>query len=346
MLSLQSHLFTLEPMKLYTPVERPAHCPCIGYQHRLMLLGSCFTTHIGAKLTDAKFDCEVNPYGVLYNPLSISAALREIREGKVYTAEDLYAYQGLWHSPMHHGDFSAVTPEEALARINGRLKQAEEVLDEVDFLLLTWGTAWVYEDGETGRVVGNCHKLPERCFRRRRLSVDEVVNDTRALLAELMARNERLRVVLTVSPIRHVRDGMHDNQLSKATLLLAAEQVAEAFPGRFFYFPAYELVLDELRDYRFFAEDLVHPSELAVQYVWERWVEWCLAPETKPIMQECEEIRKALAHKPLRPDSEQYKRFLGQIVLKIERLNGKCPYLDFQNEKEVCLTLLNKFVKS
>ena len=329
-------------MKLYTPVERPARCPAIAYQHRLMLLGSCFTTNIGRKLEEAKFQCDVNPYGVLYNPLSISAALREIVAGKVYAAEDLYVHQGLWHSPMHHGDFSAPTPEEALERINGRLKRAEDELDKLDFLLLTWGTAWVYEDRETGRVVGNCHKRPERCFRRRRLSVEEMVNDTLSLLSGLMARNERLQVVLTVSPIRHVRDGLHDNQLSKATLLLAAEQVAEAFPRRVFYFPAYELVLDELRDYRFFADDLVHPSDLAVEYVWERFTEWCLAPETTPVRQECEEIRKALSHKPLRPDSEEYKRFLGQIVLKIERLNGKCPYLDFQNEKEICLTRLNR----
>ena len=157
-----------------------------------------------------------------------------------------------------------------------------------------------------------------------------------------IARNERLQVVLTVSPIRHVRDGLHDNQLSKATLLLAAEQMAEAFPRRVFYFPAYELLVDELRDYRFYADDLVHPSEVAVQYVWERFADWCLAPETGKVMQECEQIHKDLLHKPLRPDSEDYKRFLGQILLKIERLNGKYPYLDFQNERKLCLTRLNK----
>lgn len=332
--------------KLYTPVERPTDCPSITYRHRLMLLGSCFTTNIGRKLEEAKFCCDVNPYGVLYNPLSISAALREMVEGKVYTPDDLYQHQGLWHSPLHHGDFSSASPEETVARINGRLKRAGEELDRLDFLLLTWGTAWVYEDRKTGRVVGNCHKLPEACFRRRRFSVAELVADQVSLLSGLMARNEHLKVVLTVSPIRHVRDGLHENQLSKATLLLAAEQMTEAFPRRVFYFPAYELLLDELRDYRFFADDLVHPSALAVEYVWERFVDWCLAPEVRPVMQECEEIRKALAHKPIYPNSEQYKRFLGQIVLKIERLNGKCPYLDFQNEREICHTLLNKSVKS
>ena len=333
-------------MKLLTPVERPARRPCIDYPHRLMLLGSCFATHIGARLQESRFRCDVNPYGVLYNPLSISTALREMLAGKVYTPDDLYEHQGLWHSPMHHGDFSAASAEDALRKINLRLEQAARQLDGLDFLLLTWGTAWVYEDRETGRVVGNCHKLPEACFRRRRLSVEEIVADTASLLSVMLARNNRLQVVLTVSPIRHVRDGLHDNQLSKATLLLAAEQVRTAFPDRVFYFPAYELLLDELRDYRFYADDLVHPSDLAVRYVWERFVEWCLSPDARRVMAEVEDIRKALAHRPLHPESEEYKRFLGQIVLKIERLNGKYPYFDLQNERESCLTLLNRLQKS
>ena len=333
-------------MKLLTPVERPARRPCIDYPHRLMLLGSCFATHIGARLQESRFRCDVNPYGVLYNPLSISTALREMLAGKVYTPDDLYEHQGLWHSPMHHGDFSAASAGDALWKINLRLEQAARQLDGLDFLLLTWGTAWVYEDRETGRVVGNCHKLPEACFRRRRLSVEEIVADTASLLSVMLARNDRLQVVLTVSPIRHVRDGLHDNQLSKATLLLAAEQVRTAFPDRVFYFPAYELLLDELRDYRFYADDLVHPSDLAVRYVWERFIEWCLSPDARRVMAEVEDIRKALAHRPLHPESEEYKRFLGQIVLKIERLNGKYPYFDLQNERESCLTLLNRLQKS
>lgn len=333
-------------MKLLTPVERPALRPSIGYAHRLMLMGSCFAAHIGARLQEARFRCDANPYGVLYNPLSISAALREMLAGKVYAAADLYPHQGLWHSPMHHGDFSAATPDEALQRINSRLRPASAALPALDFLLLTWGTAWVYEDRTTGRVAGNCHKLPETRFLRRRLAVDEIVEDAASLFDELWRQRASLQVVLTVSPIRHVRDGLHDNQLSKATLLLAADRLCAAFPGRVFYFPAYELLQDELRDYRFYADDLVHPSPLAVRYVWERFAEWCLSPEARGLMAEVEDIRKALEHRPLHPESEEYKRFLGQIVLKMERLNGKYPYFDFQNERESCLTLLNRLQKS
>ena len=333
-------------MKLLTPVERPALRPSIGYAHRLMLMGSCFAAHIGARLQEARFRCDANPYGVLYNPLSISAALREMQAGKVYAAADLYPHQGLWHSPMHHGDFSAATPDEALQRINSRLRPASAALPALDFLLLTWGTAWVYEDRATGHVAGNCHKRPETCFLRRRLAVDEIVEDAASLFDALWQQNASLQVVLTVSPIRHVRDGLHDNQLSKATLLLAADRLCAAFPGRVFYFPAYELLQDELRDYRFYADDLVHPSPLAVRYVWERFAQWCLSPEAVRLMAEVEDIRKALAHRPLHPESEEYKRFLGQIVLKMERLNGKYPYFDFQNERESCLTLLNRLQKS
>lgn len=281
-------------MKLQTLVERPARCPSIGYAHRLMLLGSCFATHIGARLQDARFRCDVNPYGVLYNPLSISAALREMLAGKVYAAADLYPHQGLWHSPMHHSDFSAATPAEALQRINSRLRPASAALPALDFLLLTWGTAWVYEDRTTGRVAGNCHKLPETRFLRRRLAVDEIVEDAASLLAGLWQQNASLQVVLTVSPIRHVRDGLHDNQLSKATLLLAAERVCAAFPDRVFYFPAYELLQDELRDYRFYAEDMVHPSAQAVNYIWERFCDFALADSERPVLAEKErEFRRS-----------------------------------------------------
>ena len=226
---------------------------------------------------------------------------------------------------MHHGSFSSVSAEETLAGINGRLKSAHERLDRLDCLLLTFGSAWVYENEKTGTVVANCHKQPESCFTRRMLSVSEIVSDYTSLLSGLLARIPRLKVLFTVSPIRHVRDGMHANQLSKATLLLAVNQLQATFPEHVFYFPAYELLLDELRDYRFYAEDMVHPSETAIRYVWERFTRSCISADALRIMEESENIRKMLSHKPFYPASEEYKRFLGQIVLKIDQLNGKYP---------------------
>lgn len=323
-------------MELYTPVTPSKHLPRCSQADSLMLFGSCFATEIGQRLCDAKFRCDVNPYGVLYNPASIATALREVMEGAHYTAENLFELGGCWHSPMHHSSFSDERRERVLEDINLRLEKAHTQLASCRMLLLTWGTAYVYTDKRTGRVVGNCHKRPERAFARRRLSVEEIVEEYTDLITALTQQGWDGQMVCTVSPIRHIRDGLHENQLSKATLLLAIDRLQQTFPDRVFYFPAYEIVLDELRDYRFYAEDMVHPSELAVRYVWQRFTEACLTAEARQVAAFCEEIHKALAHKPFRPESEEYKRFLGQIVLKIEQISGKYPYLDFQNEKELC----------
>ena len=323
-------------MNFITPVELPANLPRLRHTDRLLLLGSCFAANMGTRLIGAKFSCDVNPYGVLYNPLSISVALREIILGKVYGKEELFFFRDCWHSSMHHGDFSSPSADETLKKINGRIANAHGRIFHTNCLLLTFGTSWVYEQKNTGCIVGNCHKLPEKEFTRRRLTVDEIVSDYTSLLSGLLARNSGLKVMFTVSPIRHIRDGIHATQLSKSTLLLAVDRLQAAFPESVFYFPAYELVLDELRDYRFYAEDMVHPSDMAVQYVWERFSSACFSEETLQIIEESENIRRGLAHKPFHPDSEEYKRFLGQIVLKIDRLNGKYPYLDFQKERELC----------
>ena len=327
-------------MKLTTHVEVPASLPRMQQGQRLVMMGSCFATAMGQRLQQAKFDVELNPYGVLYNPASISAALRRLSEGRLYGEEELFFHAGCWHSPMHHSDFSATTVEEALQHINARMRQAAEAISHMDVLLVTWGTAWVYRNLSDGKVVGNCHKLPERMFERTRLDIGEVVDDYTQLLEQLFHARPRLQVIFTVSPIRHLRDGLHDNQLSKATLLLAIDRLCRLFPRQVSYFPAYELLMDELRDYRFYAADMAHPSEVAEAYVWECFSQHCLTPEALQLMHSCEEIGKALAHKPLHPESDEYKRFLEQIVLKIERLTEKYPYLDFKNERETCHTLL------
>lgn len=329
-------------MNFFTSVDIATDLPRLTHQDHLLLMGSCFATHMGIRLTDGKFCCMVNPYGVLYNPLSLSTSLREALDGKVYVEADLYEHEGMWHSPMHYGDFSAFTPAEVLRCINGRLGEMCALLPKLDYLLLTWGSAWVYEDRLTGRIVGNCHKLPERCFNRRRLEIEEIVEDYVALLNALQAVRPELKVLLTISPIRHLRDGLHDNQLSKATLLLAADALKRRFPEKVFYFPAYEIILDELRDYRFYATDMVHPSEIALDYVWERFSASCLSKEAVQVSNECGQIGKALEHKPFHPDSEYYKSFLEQILLKIGRLKEKYPYLDFKKEIETCRIRLNR----
>ena len=323
-------------MNLNTPVEIPSGFIPIHHAQRLLIMGSCFAENIGTLLAENKFQVDINPFGILYNPLSISMALREIIRKRLYEESDLFSYREYWHSPMHHGSFSAATPEEVVRNIRVRLEQAHKELKQLDWLMLTFGTAYVYEQKKTGKVVANCHKLPEKDFVRRRLETDEITEDYILLLDELISLNPKIKILFTVSPIRHVRDGMHANQLSKSVLLLAIDRVMQRYPQATFYFPSYEIILDELRDYRFYADDMVHPSSLAVNYLWERFSETFFCPETQALIKECATIRKAIAHKPFHPESEEYKRFLGQIVLKIERLNGKYPYLDFEKETNMC----------
>ena len=308
----------------------------------MLLMGSCFAAKMGQRLLGAKFDCDLNPYGVLYNPLSIAASLHEILDGRPYTADHLFCHEGLWHSWMHHGDFSATAPEVVVQHINHRLLWAHQRIPRLQRVVLTLGSAFVYRLTADGSVVGNCHKMPEQMFHRERLGVEQVVDALAGAIERLLSINSQVDILLTVSPIRHLRDGLHDNQLSKSTLLLAADTLCSRFHNRLFYLPIYEVMMDELRDYRFYADDLVHPSKTALDYIWNSLIDNYFSDESKAILQECQSISKALSHRPLHPESEAYKRFLEQTLLKIERLNAKFPNLDLQNEHESCHTLLNR----
>lgn len=327
-------------MEFHTRVTLPADLSPIEHDGRILLMGSCFAEHMGHRLADYKFPVDTNPFGILYNPLSAAAALSRILNGKPYGPNELYFHQEQWHSPMHHGSFSSPEIEIALTRMNQRLKEAHERIPAYKRVMLTFGTACVYTDKRNGEVVSNCHKLPENRFDRRLIAVEEIVQTYLPLLKELWERNPDVKLLFTVSPVRHLRDGLHANQLSKSTLLLAVDRLQNLFPDRVGYFPAYEIVIDELRDYRFYADDMTHPSPMAVQYVWECFSRTFFTPETLKITAAVDEIVQGLAHRPVRPESEAYQRFLRQIMLKIERLNGKYPNLDFQKETALCRTRL------
>ena len=327
-------------MELKTLVELPENLPNISHNDELLLMGSCFAESIGKLLVENKFHCDVNPFGILYNPLSVSTALRQIMEGKNYTDTDLLFSQENYHSFMHHGSFSALCAEESLSLINSRLQAAHRGITQLKFLIITLGTSWVYTLKSDGSVVSNCHKLADREFVRRQLSVEEIVSDYTRLIKEFTGLNPQCNLIFTISPIRHIKDGMHGNQLSKAVLLLAVDKLKTIFPERIFYFPSYEIMLDELRDYRFYADDMLHPSPLAIKYIWERFTDAFFSGKTQSILKEYENIRKALNHKPFHTGSEEYKCFLEQIVLKIKRLKEKYPNLDVQKELDLCLTQL------
>lgn len=320
-------------MSFYTQIPLPEAARQFGYTDRFMLFGSCFAENIGHLLADNKFLIDVNPFGILYNPLSVSGAIRRLLSGQPLEETELFVANGLYHSWMHHGSFSSADPASCLSQINGRLLSASRALVGLSVLVVTWGTAWVYRLKEGGQVVANCHKQPERLFVRERLTVEQIVGEWENLLDGLWRVNPGLQVLLTVSPIRHWKDGAHGNQLSKATLLLAADELNRRSGGRVAYFPSYEIMLDELRDYRFYAEDMLHPSPLAVDYIADKFCQQYLSAEARAAMAAWQEIRKALAHKPFHPESEAYRRFLVQTLLKMERIQEKFPYFDLSEEK-------------
>ena len=316
-------------MEFRTKVELPVGKWNIRHSDRSMLWGSCFAENVGKLLVDSKFPCMVNPYGILYNPMSISRALNEILDGKVYTLADLRCDRGLWYSLMHHGSFSDPDAESCLQRINLRIGEAYSSLPEIRWMVFTFGTARVYEWKETGEVVGNCHKLPEKCFERRLLDVEEIVSAYTRLLEKLHEMNPELQILFTVSPIRHSKDGFHGNQLNKAVLLLAVDKLCGLFDFCH-YFPAYEIMMDELRDYRFYADDLVHPSQQAQQYIWELFTAATLTEEALRKLPQVEAVTTAAGHRPLHPESDEYRRFCRKQLEIIESL----PEIDLSREKE------------
>ena len=261
---------------LSTPVAAEALPFSLDWQSQVLSLGSCFADEMGRRLSDSGFVVEQNPFGTLYNPASGASALRRIMDDHEVQAIDLVQHEGLWHSWHHHGAFSHPTADETLAACNQRLHQAHRALREATLLVVTFGTAYVYE--YHGQVVANCHKLPADQFTRRRLTTDEIVSLWSPLLDELLVRHPSLSILFTVSPIRHLADGAHGNQLSKSILLLAVDQLVARQAQRVAYFPAYEIVLDELRDYRFFGPDMAHPTALAADIVWHRFQQATMSP--------------------------------------------------------------------
>ncbi|MCD8166930.1 MAG: GSCFA domain-containing protein [Bacteroides sp.] len=326
-------------MEFRIPVELPRKELRIAHTDPVILLGSCFAQHIGNLLLENKFRCQVNPFGILYNPLSVKKAIGEFLYNKKYTPNDLFLHQNLYHSYMHHGSFSGSDASEVVRRINDSVSQAHAELQKASYLFITLGTAWVYRLRETGDIVSNCHKVSEKKFLRTRLSVTEIVEAYRELLQQLSACNPQLRILFTVSPVRHIRDGLHGNQLSKSTLLLAVDELCRLYPEKVFYFPAYEIVTDELRDYRFYAEDMLHPSPVSIQYVWEKFRESYFDRETLSVLEEIDSVKKALNHRSIHPGSSEHAHFLEQIVLKINRLKEKYPNLDLENELKLCRIL-------
>ena len=285
----------------------------IAHGDRILMLGSCFTESIGQRMLRNKLNVDIN---------------RFLSERRRLSSDDLVKTGNLWSSWLHHGCFSSVSKSETLTRINERLDQTES--QTPDWLFITLGTAWVYELVANGQVVANCHKMPDRLFRRRLMSVVEGVNALRHAFKCFRDAYPGVSIVLTVSPVRHLRDGLHGNQVSKAALMMLCNEFETE--GEADYFPSYELLIDDLRDYRFYADDLVHPSLSAQNYVWEKWCEAFLSEQTRQIGQEAEKLLRGMSHRPLSDDHGAYRSFCHTLSQKMEAFQALHPSVDFRDE--------------
>jgi len=318
-------------MEFRTKIDIPTSDTSISHKSRILMFGSCFIQNIGDLLIANKFNVNLNPFGILYNPQSISQAIRLLLNKKSFTYNDIFEHKGLYHSFWHHGSFSDIDKNRCLDNINNHLETGAKDLKDADILFLTFGTAYVFHSKDQNMVVGNCHKLPAIHFDRYRLDMDGIVNDWNNLIQELKDVNPKLQIVFTVSPIRHQKDGAHENQLSKSTLLLAIDKICRNNKDTS-YFPSYEILLDELRDYRFYNEDMVHPNPVAIRYIWERFSETYFNKETCRIIEEWEKIYMSLNHRPINSQSDEYKHFLRQTLLKLKAFNEKYPYICCKEE--------------
>ncbi len=314
-------------MKWSTPVGIPPGQPPLGYEGSVLLLGSCFAAHMGEKLRYFQFDALTNPFGVIYHPAPLLELLKRAAENRPFTPGELFERQGLWRSLEAHSSLGRPTATEAVNALNVALSGLRAQLQRATHVILTLGSAWGYRALETDRLVANCHTLPAPKFRKELSEPHQLEAWLEELIGLVRAARPGARVLLSVSPVRHLRDGLVESQYSKALLLTAAHRMVGK--GLADYFPAYEIVLDELRDYRFFDRDLVHPNAVAIDYVWERFAETWISEAARPVMTEVDGIRKALAHRPLHADSAAHTAFVEQLGRRVDHLCKQYPFMRF-----------------
>jgi hypothetical protein len=306
-------------MKLRTELSVPSGDFKISHSDAVAMMGSCFAENISVGMAVAGFNIDVNPFGVVYNPLSLSLNLNRLMDEKPYVEDELFRDKDLFHSFAHHGRFSGTNLSETLEKINSRLKHSSAFLRKANLFIVTFGTAFVYRLQATGAVVSNCHKLPASLFIHERMGLEDIATEWNQLVKRLKEYAPRIKILFTVSPLRYLKNGFHENQLSKATLLLSIEKLIRDNRDAY-YFPAYEIMTDDLRDYRFYAADLIHPSGQAIDYVWEKFSEAYFDPDTLKIAREFESVEQALRHEAFYPESAEYKEFLKKMREKREIL--------------------------
>tara|TARA_R110002012_G_scaffold322109_1_gene555992 strand:+ start:15004 stop:15957 length:954 start_codon:yes stop_codon:yes gene_type:complete len=317
-------------VKLQTQIPLAKADHQIDYNSQLLLLGSCFVEHIGDKLHYFKFQTVQNPFGILFHPVAIEHVVFRAVHQKQYTEEDVFFLNERWHCFEAHSDLSSSSKEQLLLQLNQGLDKTLEQLKKATHIVITLGTAWVYETRLSNTIVANCHKVPQKEFSKKLLSVEAIEMSLTHTIALMNSVNDTLQFIFTVSPVRHLKDGFTENQLSKAHLMAALHKIIQAPPlGLRGLFPSYEIMMDELRDYRFYAEDMIHPNSIAIQYIWEKFNYVWISKAAQSTMLEIDSIQKGLQHKSFHPDSEAHQQFLKNLETKMQSLQKQLPFLKF-----------------
>ena len=314
-------------MKLQTHIKLQPSSTQFGYEDKLLLLGSCFAENIGAKLAYHKFQVVTNPFGITFNPVALEQLVQDAIANKTHIEEDVFEHQGVWKSFAAHSSLNASSRLEAVIRLQEAQQELRTYITEASHIFITLGTAWVYRHMQLDKVVANCHKVSHKEFQKELLSEEEVHKSISQTCQHIKSLNPQAHIVFTVSPVRHAKDGFVENTRSKAHLITAVHKLVDTKQA--FYFPAYELMMDELRDYRFYASDMLHPSDQAISYVWERFIEVYAFAKAKQTLTTVASIQKRKNHKPFNPESEEHNTFVKNVALDIAKLKEAHPLINF-----------------
>lgn len=309
----------------------------ISYEFKILLLGSCFSENIGEKLEYFKFKNTQNPFGILFNPKAIETLIERAIQQKEFNESDIFFQNGQWHCFDAHSKLSDVSKENVLNSLNSGVAKTKAALQKASHIIITLGTAWVYRHIATNKIVANCHKVPQKQFKKELLSVDEIYNSLNKIVTSISSVNPNATLLFTVSPVRHLRDGFAENTLSKSHLISAIHQILESSSSLLgrglgagaYYFPSYEIMMDELRDYRFYAEDMIHPNTTAINYIWERFKTVWVSEDSYQTMEKVDTIQKGLRHKPFNPNSEAHQNFLQKLEKQKQALSSRFQHIKF-----------------
>lgn len=301
----------------------------IDYNSKIVSLGSCFAVNMAEKLDYFKFQNTCNPFGILFHPLAIEKMIDFAVFGKQFTDEDVFFNNERWHSFDVHSDWSNSSKESLINNLNSIVQSTHQQITEATHIIITYGTSWVYRNIANNTIVANCHKVPQKEFSKEILSVEIIEDSIKNTIALIQKVNPNCNIILTVSPVRHIKDGFVENQRSKAHLITAIQQILDPRSEILNYFPSYEIMMDELRDYRFYTEDMLHPSQVAIDYIWERFYQTQISDKIYPIMEDVYSIQKGLQHRPFNPNSESHLKFEEKLTDKIAKLELQYSFMKF-----------------